>query len=666
MAFNDAPIVDDNSKRSEESVNAVRAFFTKRNGFIYREETPDYGVDVDVELIVQGKDASSWKFPIQIKSKKELNIIDENGTSLISFPFVVSRLGYLSRRAPAYGIVILYDEKEKICYFDYVDAIINRLNDHPERNNWRDQDSVSILIPPNIINEESLAQIHQIMVARHENHQQLIAEHGNKFNIPYLQVSKQVPVETDLTDPVQAGAFLIRYGIFLFNEQEYIKILTLMGLLNGTTIGSSIDLLFLATITYTRIGNVVEAEYYLKKIKRCDNQLTIEQKGVIQFSELRLDFLKGNINYRSFLNQLSALEENIEGVENKLVVKINRLYFELNERALAGNFEIEVKNEIDALTLQINQAQLTQDQKHLLLVYHAENINSFALESFLHFNSNFQLSQSLQIEVPMHTRVALAKFSTDMMQQAIHLALDAYRFAESNEFFLLKATAAHNLGKFFFQTKYYLLMQGIKDDPDHNTESITDYRRYYAFSVTAYNHFMKLHMQQSAHEAVANAYELQSLCLKLHSFQLGNKTGAELMSMIRSLENANSLTAFDSAADLITKVLEKRKSATATRFAAITDEEIRKLAMDALNLYNLSEDRLPNMITEIKAMRVFDAQCKNPDIDLLTNNMHLNTPESRYAMPPVFVLQDKQSKFQTPPDNEIDRLLRKFKHLLDK
>jgi len=58
MAFNDAPVVEDNSKRSEESVDAVRVFFTKRNGFVYREEAPDYGVDVNVELITHLKKTS--------------------------------------------------------------------------------------------------------------------------------------------------------------------------------------------------------------------------------------------------------------------------------------------------------------------------------------------------------------------------------------------------------------------------------------------------------------------------------------------------------------------------------------------------------------------------------------------------------------------------------
>lgn len=664
MAFNDAPEVDENSKASEESVNAVRTLFTKKNGFIFREETPDYGVDVDIELVVEEKDASSWKFPIQIKSKTKLNLIGEEDSEFISFPFVVSRLGYLSKRAPAYGIIIIYDEDAKICYYDYVDAIIARLDNHPQRVGWREQKSVSLLVPLQKIDLTALADIHETMVARHENHQQLIANHGRKYDIPYLQVSQQAPIETDLTDPVQAAAFLIKYGIFLFNEQEFTKIMTLFGVISATTILNTPELLFLAAITYCRTGNVVDAEYYLRKISKRKDKLSTDQLGVIQFSELRLDFLKGNIDYDNYLRQISNLEDNVEGVENRLLVKINKLFFELNKTAASGNFEIETKNSIDALTNEITQAELSEDQKHLMLVYHAENINSFALESFLHFNSNYQLSRSLKIDMPLETRIALARFSTGMLQQATKLGLDAYRFADANDSFLLKASAAHNLGKFFFQARYYFLMQQIEENLSTKDEMILEYRRYYAFSVTAYNHFMKLHMQHNAHEAICNAYELQSLCLKLLEFQLGIKTGNELMVMIRKIEDANDFQPFNSAADCISEVLERQKSAAPTRIASIADDAIEQLAMDALKIMQLPKERLPNMITEIKAIRSFEQRCKNPDIELLTNNNHMASNETKYLWPPSFVLNQKTTGKQTPPDDNIDRLLENFKHLL--
>lgn len=83
MAFNDNPTVDDNSNKSEESVLKVRTVLSQKNGFISRGETPDYGVDLDIEL-VENKEATSQKFAAQIKSSANPKIIDSNGGKLIS------------------------------------------------------------------------------------------------------------------------------------------------------------------------------------------------------------------------------------------------------------------------------------------------------------------------------------------------------------------------------------------------------------------------------------------------------------------------------------------------------------------------------------------------------------------------------------------------------
>lgn len=74
MSFYDDPIVDDNSKRSEESVNAVKSLFTRKNGFISREESPDYGVDLDVELIFEEKGASSKSLRSKLRVRQKFQL----------------------------------------------------------------------------------------------------------------------------------------------------------------------------------------------------------------------------------------------------------------------------------------------------------------------------------------------------------------------------------------------------------------------------------------------------------------------------------------------------------------------------------------------------------------------------------------------------------------
>jgi hypothetical protein len=52
MGFYDNPIIDIYSKTSEESLITTKQVFLQKNGFLVREENPDKGVDLDVELLI--------------------------------------------------------------------------------------------------------------------------------------------------------------------------------------------------------------------------------------------------------------------------------------------------------------------------------------------------------------------------------------------------------------------------------------------------------------------------------------------------------------------------------------------------------------------------------------------------------------------------------------
>lgn len=83
--------------------------YLQKKRFISREEHPVYCVDFDIELIISDEGASSKKFAIQIKSTASVKTA-KYGTNIFSTSqFKTSRLGYLARREPAYGIIILYD-----------------------------------------------------------------------------------------------------------------------------------------------------------------------------------------------------------------------------------------------------------------------------------------------------------------------------------------------------------------------------------------------------------------------------------------------------------------------------------------------------------------------------------------------------------------------------
>ncbi|QXV63989.1 DUF4365 domain-containing protein [Mucilaginibacter sp. 21P] len=382
MSFYDDPIIDDNAKRSQESVHFVKGIFSEKNGFAYREENPDLGVDLDVELIVGGQGASSKKFPVQIKSAVAFRKIRSEEKSYISFNFKTSRLGYLAKRPPAYGIIALYDETEQQCYFDYVDEVVRRLDDHPSREGWREQDSVNILVPLQSLDKNVLPLLHEKFLKRHQNSDMLIKEHGQKFNITFLGPNAdRSEVTLNQKDPEQVAAFLETYGNFLYNEAEYAILVHLLGLVNRSRLINSSMLVFLATITYTRTGNLIDANYYLRKARKMPELMQGESKALIEYSASRVEFMKGNIDHDYFLNEFRTNADQTENYYNKLHLKINMLFFELIKGMENGKLADDIEKQVTSLGQEIEAADVAEDEKQILRCHHADSQFHFAVRA---------------------------------------------------------------------------------------------------------------------------------------------------------------------------------------------------------------------------------------------------------------------------------------------
>lgn len=87
-------------------------------------------------------------------------------------------------------------------------------------------------------------------------------------------------------------------------------------------------------------------------------------------------------------------------------------------------------------------------------------------------------------------------------------------------------------------------------------------------------------------------------------------------------------------------------------------------ARTLLSLYNLPEERLPNVVADVQSHAVFEAECKNDRIELLNNVRLKESPQTAYTEPASYVLRDKTTGFQTPPSTDVRLLLQQFQQLL--
>lgn len=669
MGFHDDPIVDSNSKLSEESVNAVRSYFTRKSGFILREENPDYGVDLDIELVLDETRASSKKFAVQIKSTVVVNKL-KKADGIFSLPFTTSRLGYLAGRSPAYGIIVVYEETTEKCYFDYVEDIIARIDEVPDREGWRDQDSVSILLPLNELTADRLREIHQKFTRRHENHDLLIRERGAEFNIPYLKFFEmQSPDRINLKDPSQVADFLVKFGGFLFNENEYQSLGQMLGVLGRSQIDRTPELIFLSAILYTQTGKVIEAEYYLRKARKISNSLTDEQNSLIGFSEIRLDFLKGDINYHRFVDRLKSLKGYTKSIENQLTLEINIVFFNLIntlENRDDANTE-EINKQIDALLKKIEAAEIPEAKKQLLKIYHSESQHTFAINLFINQYARFKIKENLHVPVPIAERLFYAQLTLTLTNAAVETAFKAYRYADDSDLALLKGYAAHHLAKYFFTLNSTLLF--IADDDAQIGQIQSDvglYETNQNLSLIAYNQFLNLGMYKSAHEALGTAYDLLYLCRYISDQTIGPKSAEELSRVISEIEAAYDIQPFESAAERVIETVQDRSSKEESFLKNASDTEIVYMAERIREGYNLPSDRLSSIVDDLKMNREFQNRCSNPEIQMLQDKRHMASAHTFYKTPPPYVLWHKKLDIHTKPSTDIEVLLKEFETILNK
>jgi hypothetical protein len=668
MSFYDDPIVDDNSKRSEESVNVVVSLFTRKNGFITRPDNTDYGVDLEAELITSGVGASSQKFPIQIKSAIQVKKVQINEEEFISLTFKTSRLGYLAKRQPAYGIVALYDDTEQICYFDYVDDIITRLDNNPARDGWREQEHVNIPLPVQVLNTAALPALHERFLTRFKNSHLMVQEHGPNFNIPSLGPKAEQPeLKIDFKDPVQVADFLEKFGSLLYNKAEFATLNQLLGVISRERLNNSPQLIFLAAITYTQTGHIIDAEYYIRKARKTPEVMKGEGTGMIEFSAARLEFLKGNIDYAYFLKTFKEVAENAETLENKLTLKINILFFELLKGMETDDFPSNYEDQVASLHKEIDAANIVEYKKHLLRCHHADSQFHFAHRGEINLYGEVKLKDELNNPMPMAERASRVMRYINLINEADKAVYEAYLFGRDNELPLLQATAAHQMGQHFFARRSSLLMLREQDKmPQDKAKLVEMFERNQNYSLIAYGLFLKLNTFQNAHEALGIAYEINQLCIHLTQTPVGEKTPDELMVILKQIEETFDLLPFESGMTRMIETLRKRANHDGKHFRDKSDEELEDMASKILNGYNLPADRLPNLVHDMHMLRKFEQSVTNSDVSMLQDLRHTQRASTHYASLPLYILRHQKLGIETKPSSDINWLLGQFSTILKK
>lgn len=658
MSYFDAPTVDENSKRSERSELAIRQYFNRGSGFILRMESPDYGCDAMLELMKIPDGATGKKVPAQIKSSADLSFVTVAGKEYLSFSFLTSRLGYLCNHSPAYGLIFIYDDTEQLCYFDFVEAVVNRINEERKSDDWKSQQTINIHIPKeNLLTEEKVAAIHQTFTNRFEAHELLLQQFGDKFDIPHF--SQQEPAET--TAQLTAVELLKKYGDMLLEDYDMLRLFQLLAQVSFYEMTTSKELIFLATVVYSEIGKAIEADFYHNKCNQIINEFTEEEVEILKFTRIKVDFLLGRRSKEEFYKDFKSLQVITQQSVNALQIKINLFYYEIMEQIKANEFDDETENELFHFFRIIDDADLSKRRKHLFKLFHAENVQMYISSRMLKYVNQIRVSEQLgkpRLEVEKSAMLEKTNAQTFNLTK---LVLQALNYGKEKNDKFLKAHGHYMLGRFFFTRQFDYMLLNFKDN---RHDVFENFRMFFLRSLEAHNLFLSLGLLKDARHALLNAYELSRLAKLWYGIDITNGTPSEedLLKNIRASESEMGITdPYNSIVDNVYNNLQKTlKSDDGSHFKKLTDAQVDFFADNVLSVYGLPPERRIHIVNEIRAYRFFYLHCDTQNFTLLCDLRPHQNESTKYASATRYILVSNRTGVQSQSSTDVEALAKAF------
>jgi len=417
MSFNDLPIVDRFAQNSDLAEKQLESCLNMQAGFICRPDVPDKSCDYDIELILEGKNASNWRFALQLKSIEKRLTVNEKG--FVAYPFETSRLGYLLRRQPAMGIIVIYDIDKKLLYFDFADKIYTRLLDERDNEDWKKNETVSIHIPANnILNEQSRKDVHTIFTRRFDRAAQMQLSHGEKYDLPAINLTGEYTYDFNNIEHVKK--LLKESGLWLLGGHDLQMIFDLIVRVPNLEICANKDLLMIAAIAYGETGKHTDSSFYISKLfKRSD--LTVADRQMIEFARLKNDLALGNIDEIAFIKTARDMLERCNDARNQVCFEINITFFEMLAIKPLTPVPVHLIKSVESVSEKVNLLPENGIVNHLLQLWNADNFNILISHFRSRLFGEFRMRESLGGSFSLAEKKERILFITGLQNKFLNL-----------------------------------------------------------------------------------------------------------------------------------------------------------------------------------------------------------------------------------------------------
>lgn len=650
MAFDDLPQIDVPSEHDDEAKNRLLGILSQKAGYIPREQIPDKGTDYLVELI-EKRLAKNCHFAVQLKSIEAPSLIS-NG-NIISYSWLTSRLGYMMRYTPIYGLLVIYDVASQKLHFEYVEKIYQKLMDH-ENDDWKKNNRVNVHVPvANVLDINSASSIHRTFLNRFTNLSKMTSDHAASYDLPVLKMN--FASDYDLNSPVDIVKILRKWSVSSIEMNDLPTIYQLLNRLPNSEIIHHKELSILAALSFNEVGKVADSAYYVQRtIKRFS--LSESENLMVQFVNLKNDFSLGNIDAKTFIKECKILLEKTEDLGNQITLRLNILNFEL---LLIKDFTIvpvKLVEEISKIAELIEKMD-EKTNKYYLKLWNLENLSLFiGLVRTYGFNEKFILEEfgrPLSLD-ERHSAVrkiiAMQKLFTDELY-----SVDNYAKETNNILLQAFAILLHTRFKLSFEINL------ITFDTDKKNQG--DKEKWLVHHVGLAQHGFAVFMRNSL---FGPAYALLCITSELHTIMkewYGINSPiivSNLEENLKMLESDLELPPFKSSISNLIKRKQKGDKPNddidhgMRSLINLDQNQIENLAKITIRSGKFPNAKLENIMQEMESFKLFYQRCNDPNIYPLV----IKVPTFlAYAIKPRFQLYNRKTGLFSLSNENINLLL---------
>jgi hypothetical protein len=650
LSFFDNPEIDCSSEASEESVIATRKLFCQRNGFLAREENPDKGVDLDVELLLD-KQVSGFKFAIQIKSVQRIDKIKKNDKQCLRYPFKTSRLGYLCRRKPGLGIIVLYDDETKELYYEYVENIYAKITDERGDDSWKNNEIVTIRIDEgNLLDGTSINNIFKTMKTRHLNFSSMYAEKSSDFDLPTFD-------KDDFKDPI---FILEKYGYVFFNKNQYQIIFSIISSLPMKKIIGNHRILLLAAITHYEIGYYMEGNFYAGKCRLFADKYSDEEKELLSLAQLSSDFFFGRTDRDTYLDSLKRLKNSMKSKMNSALVRLKILFLDIFSCVQKGvDFYQYLGTEAFSIWADIDESDIDKDTKQYYLVEILSCVHQMGILAFIDTMSRMSIHRKILGELPLADRERSAQILSFLVGKPLELLASVWDYAnKTNDDYLMAMVlfkkhymfysfCLHNTFLAFFENKS---VSEIRKTFDPNLFALA-----YDELIVAYNLLIKRMNLSNAYRALTLSLEINCLYSIVFEKNIDQNKFEKTVLAVKDLETKLGMQEYEILTDSMLKkyIIKKDRDP----LLDIPPEKMRLFAKTIVESIGIPEDRIDNILFDIELLREASKAVNQQYFDLLQNLKHTKQIETVYKEKPKYIIKCKKCGFETSESSDLKVLL---------